>query len=35
MLDAKNYRCIINGISKSDVVNLLQNADFPKEIGEL
>ena len=24
-----NYHCIINGISKSDAVNLLQNANLP------
>ena len=23
-----DYRCIINGISKSEAVNLLKNADF-------
>ena len=26
-----DYHCIINGISKSDALNLLQNADLTKE----
>ena len=30
-----DYCCIIKGISKSDAVNLLQNADFTKERGVL
>ena len=30
-----DYRCIINGISKSEAINLLQNADFTEERGIL
>ena len=30
-----DYRCIINEISKSDALNLLQNADLIKERGVL
>ena len=30
-----DYRCIINGITKSEVVNLLQNAYLSKKIGSL
>ena len=28
ILDGAHYLCIINGISKSDTVNLLENGDF-------
>ena len=27
-----NYRCIINGISKSEAVNLLQNTNLSKKV---
>ena len=27
-IDSVDYRCIFNGMSKSEAVNLLQNADF-------
>ena len=27
-IDSVDYHCIFNGISKSEAVNLLQNADF-------
>ena len=30
-----DYRCIINGISKSEAVNLLQNADLSEKSGRL
>ena len=30
-----DYHCIINGINKSEAVNLLQNADLRKKIGSL
>ena len=30
-INGADYRCIINGISKSDVVKLLQNANLTKE----
>ena len=30
-----DYRCIINGISKNNAINILQNADLIKERGEL
>ena len=30
-----NYCCIINGISKNDAVNLLQNPDLAEERGAL
>ena len=30
-----NYCRVINGISKSEAVNLLQNADLPEENGVL
>ena len=32
-IQAADYRCIINGISKSDVVNVLQNASFTDKRG--
>ena len=32
-INGANYRCIINGISKSDVVNLLQNTNLTEERG--
>ena len=30
-----DYRCIINGISKNNAINILQNANLIKERGEL
>ena len=30
-INGADYRCIINGISKSDVVKLLQNANLTNE----
>ena len=30
-LNGADYRCIIEGISKSDAVNLLKNADLTKK----
>ena len=30
-----DYRCIIDGISKTDAANLLQNADLTEEKGRL
>ena len=30
-----NYRCVINKISKSEAVNLLQNADVSEKSGTL
>ena len=30
-LNSADYRCIIEGISKSDAVNLLKNADLTKK----
>ena len=30
-----DYGCIINGISKNNAINILQNADLIKERGEL
>ena len=30
-----DYRCIVNGISKSKAVNLIQNADLSEKSGTL
>ena len=30
-----DYRCIISGISESEVLNLLRNADLTKKSGKL
>ena len=30
-----DYRCIISGISKSEVINLMQNSDLCEKIGAL
>ena len=30
-----DYCCIINGISKNNAINILQNSDLIKERGEL
>ena len=32
-INSADYRCIINGISKSDAVNLLQNTNLTEERG--
>ena len=34
-INSANYRCIINWISRSEVVSLLQKADFNQKIGTL
>ena len=34
-IDGADYCCIINGISKSDAVNLLQNANLNESRGVL
>ena len=34
-INSADYRCIINGISKSDAVNLLQNTNLTEERGVL
>ena len=35
MIQGVDYRCIINGISKSDAAHVLQNADLTEERGVL
>ena len=34
-IDGVDYHCIFNGMSKSEAVNLLQNADFNEKSGTL
>ena len=34
-IKSSDYRCIINLISKNEVINLLQNADLTKKSGTL
>ena len=34
-IKGSDYRCIISGISKNEVINVRQNVDFTKKCGKL
>ena len=34
-IKGSNYCCIINGISKDEAINLMQNADLTEKTGKL